>query len=117
MCFFGHHGQTQNLSSVKNGLLIYQGTESKFVKSMGTSCSKCECNYSETEETVNAIRGHLEETLSGMSHGFHLDTVWKTVLAIGTIEVLLLIGHKLYRVTYTLTKTISSGLPKLATLV
>ena len=68
---------------------------------MGTSCSKCECNYSETEETVNAIRGHLEETLSGMSHGFHLDTVWKTVLAIGTIEVLLLIGHKLYRVTHT----------------
>ena len=34
--FFEHHGQTQNLSSVKNGLLIYTpGTESKFVKKHG----------------------------------------------------------------------------------
>ena len=109
MCFVGTMAKPKTCLQLRTDCSFTRQVQSENLsKSMGTSCSKCECNYSETEETVNAIRGHLEETLSGMSHGFHLDTVWKTVLAIGTVEVLLLIGHKLYRVTHTHTKKPSS---------
>ena len=61
---------------------------------MGTKCSKCEFNYQETQETVNAIRGHLERE---MSYGFHMDTVWKTALAIGAAQLVVFILYKVYK--------------------
>ena len=60
---------------------------------MGCGESKCDCQFDEHSETVNAIRAHLEKQYLGP---FHLKTTWEVVLIILGLEVILYGLYKLY---------------------
>ena len=59
---------------------------------MGCSTSKCACSFDQSNETVAALKAHLERQ-SG-PFGMHYDSIWKTTLIIIVIEMLLWAAYK-----------------------
>ena len=59
---------------------------------MGTGQSTCDCNFD--DESVQALRAHLDKQYMGP---FHQATTWKVVLIILAIEVVMYGLYKLYK--------------------
>ena len=59
---------------------------------MGTGQSTCDCNFD--DESVQALRAHLDKQYMGP---FHQATTWKVILIILAIEVVMYGLYKLYK--------------------